>query len=85
MERRGVATPCPISFTKDEITRSRQQVTEWAKAYGEFERLRASLAGKDGSVSHEEYDEAMHRWHDNRATLELLRKWLDRLELNGSG
>ncbi|KAL3449208.1 hypothetical protein BJX65DRAFT_306269 [Aspergillus insuetus] len=36
-------------------------VTEWAETYGEFETLRASLAGKGGWVAHGEYDEAMRR------------------------
>jgi hypothetical protein len=81
MERRGLATPCPISFSKDEIDKSRQQVEAWADAYGEFDSLRANIAGKDGWVSHEEYDEAMRRWNDNKATLELLQERLDKLLL----
>ncbi|EAS33804.1 phosphotransferase enzyme family protein [Coccidioides immitis RS] len=81
MERRGLATPCPISFSKDEIDKSRQQVKEWADAYGEFESLRTDIVGKDGWVSHEEYGEAMRRWDNNRATLEILQERLDKLLL----
>ncbi|OJJ67105.1 hypothetical protein ASPBRDRAFT_34417 [Aspergillus brasiliensis CBS 101740] len=81
MERRGLAIPCPISFTEDEIDKSRQQVKEWADAYGEFDSLRTNIVGKDGWVSHEEYDEALRRWDNNRATLELLQERLDKLLL----
>ncbi|KAJ5555131.1 phosphotransferase enzyme family protein [Penicillium sp. DV-2018c] len=81
MERRGLATPCPISFSRDEIDKSRQQVKEWADAYGEFESLRTSIVGNDGWVSHEEYDEAIRRWDNNRATLEVLQERLDKLLL----
>ncbi|KAL4886851.1 kinase-like domain-containing protein [Aspergillus karnatakaensis] len=72
MQRRGVTTPCPISFSRDEIDQTGKQVEKWADAYGECESLRANIAGKDGWASHEEYDEAMSRWSDNRAKLELL-------------
>ncbi|GES57854.1 phosphotransferase enzyme family protein [Aspergillus terreus] len=82
MERRGLATPCPISFSKDEIDKSRRQVKEWADAYGEFDALRANIVGKDGWVSHEEYDEAMRRWDNNRATLERLQERLDKVLLH---
>ncbi|OOF93562.1 hypothetical protein ASPCADRAFT_53394 [Aspergillus carbonarius ITEM 5010] len=81
MDRRDLATPCPISFSKEEIDKSRQQVTEWADAYSEFDRLRANLVGKDGWVSHEEYDDAMRRWDSNRDTLVLLQERLDKLLL----
>ena len=81
MDRRGLATSCPIFFSKEEINKGRQQVTEWADAYSEFDRLRANLVGKDGWVSHEEYDDAMRRWDNNRATLERLQGRLDKLLL----
>jgi hypothetical protein len=48
MERRGLALPYPISFLKEEINKSQQQIKEWADAYGEFNRLRADIVGKDG-------------------------------------
>ncbi|GKZ24427.1 hypothetical protein AbraIFM66951_010481 [Aspergillus brasiliensis] len=81
MERRGLATPCPISFTEDEIDKSRQQVKEWADAYSEFNSLQTNIIGKDGWVSHEEYNEALRRWDNNKATLELLQERLDKLLL----
>ena len=82
MERRGLAIPCPISFSEGEIDKSRQQVKEWAEAYREFDSLREIIVGKDGWVSHEEYDKAMRRWDNNKATLDLLQERLDKLLLN---
>jgi hypothetical protein len=35
--------------------------------------------GKDGWVSHEEFEDAMHRWEENRATFEMLRERLEKL------
>ncbi|KAJ0415927.1 kinase-like domain-containing protein [Aspergillus carlsbadensis] len=78
MERRGVATPCPISFTQDEIDKGRQQAQDWADAFTELDSLRATVVGKDGWVSHEEYYEARRVWESSRATLELLQKRLDK-------
>jgi hypothetical protein len=48
MEHRGLALPCPISFSKEEINKSQRQIKEWADAYGEFNRLRADIISKDG-------------------------------------
>ncbi|KAE8401584.1 phosphotransferase enzyme family protein [Aspergillus pseudonomiae] len=79
MERRGLAIPCPISFSNDEISRTRQQVGAWAEVYGDFESLRTKLVGDDGWVSHEEYEEARRRWEANRVTLTMLRERLERL------
>ncbi|PWY91704.1 phosphotransferase enzyme family protein [Aspergillus sclerotioniger CBS 115572] len=81
MEHRGSAIPCPISFSKDEIDKSRRLVTEWVDAYGELDSLRAKIVGKDGWVSHEEYDEAMRRWDSKKPTLEFLQERLDKLLL----
>ena len=78
-ERRGLEIPCPISFSKEEIVDSRQQVAAWADAYTEFDGLRTQVMGKDGWVSHEEYREAMNRWEDHRATFEMLRERLEKL------
>lgn len=79
MERRGLALPCPISFSKEEIDRSRRQIKEWADLYGEFDRLRADIVGKDGWVSHDDYEEAKRRWENNRNHLDLLRERLEKL------
>ncbi|KAF4221630.1 hypothetical protein CNMCM6457_001781 [Aspergillus fumigatiaffinis] len=79
MERRGLALPCPISFSKEEIDKSRRQIKEWADAYGEFDRLRADIVGKDGWVSHDDYEEAMRRWENNRSHLDILRERLEKL------
>lgn len=73
MKDRDLKIPCPISFSKKEVDDNRQ----WAEAYGEFESLRFQLLGKEGWVSHEEYDEAMRRWEDNKAKLDLLRERLE--------
>ena len=78
-ERGGLGIPCPISFSKEEIVESRQQVAAWADAYAEFDSLRTQVMGKDGWVSHEEYKEAMSRWEDHRATFEILRERLEKL------
>lgn len=79
MERKGLTIPCPISFSEDEISRTRQQVNAWAKVYGDFESLRTKLVGDDGWVSHEEYEEARRRWETNRVTFMMLRERLERL------
>lgn len=81
MARREVdSVSCPISFSDEEISASRQQAEAWAEAYGEYEAVRAQLAGDDdGWVSHDEYDVAWSRWEAHRETLELLRKRLEEL------
>ncbi|RHZ46471.1 phosphotransferase family protein [Aspergillus thermomutatus] len=78
-ERRGLGIPCPISFLKEEIEESRQQATAWADAYKELDTLRTQVMGKDGWVSHEEFEDAMRRWEDNKATFEMLRERLEKL------
>ncbi|OJJ43599.1 hypothetical protein ASPZODRAFT_136051 [Penicilliopsis zonata CBS 506.65] len=77
MQRRGSAIPCPIFFSKTEIDESRQQAEAWADVFADFETLRETLLGDDGWVSHEDYDEAMRRWEENKATLENLKKRLE--------
>ncbi|RHZ48909.1 hypothetical protein CDV55_101627 [Aspergillus turcosus] len=78
---RGLEIPCPISFSKEEIEESRRQATAWADAYTELDTLRTQVVGKDGWVSHEEFEGAMRRWEDNRATFEMLRDRLEKLLL----
>ncbi|OJD27351.1 hypothetical protein ACJ73_01266 [Blastomyces percursus] len=58
-ERKCLHLQCPLSFTEAEIREKQQREQEWASVYGEFERLLANVAGKDGWVSHGEYKEAM--------------------------
>ena len=41
--------------------------------------LRTQVMGKDGWVSHGEYEEAMSRWEEHRATFEILRERLEKL------
>lgn len=79
IERRGLEVPCPISFTKHEIHEAREQAQAWATTFNEFNGLRAQIVGKDGWVSHEEYDEAMTQFNAHRKTLEELRTRLDQL------
>ena len=78
-KRRGINISCPISFTEDQIRETKEQAEEWAAAFNEFNNLRSQIVGKDGWVSHEEYEEAMARFIANKAPLEELRKSLDRL------
>lgn len=77
-KRRGIDVPCPISFTSEEIREAREQAEAWAVAFNEFNSLRARILGKDGWVSHEEYDEAMAQLNKNEKTLEELKERLDR-------
>ena len=79
LKGKGIDVPCPISFTNEEIQEARQQAQAWATAFNEFDGLRAQIAGKDGWVSHEEYDEAMAQFNAHKETLEGLRKRLDSL------
>jgi hypothetical protein len=78
-ERKGLNVPCPLSFTEEEIKDKRQQAQEWANVYGEFESLRAGIAGKDGWVSHYEYEEAMRIFKRHQGSLEILRERLEQL------
>ncbi|KAF7173882.1 hypothetical protein CNMCM5623_006128 [Aspergillus felis] len=78
-EQRGLETPCPILFSKEEIEESRDQAAAWADAYTELDTLRTQVMGKDGWVSHEEFEEAMRRWEDNKATFEMLQGRLEKL------
>ena len=78
-ERRGTAVPCPISFTQEEIAEAKQQAEVWAAAFKEFDGLRARIVGKDGWVSHNEYDKAMAQFETHKETLEDLQSRLDHL------
>lgn len=77
VKEKSLNMPCPLSFTEEEIKKKRQQAQEWANVYSEFESLRAGIAGKDGWVSHDEYEEAMRLFKKHQGSLENLR---DRLE-----
>ncbi|EAW21629.1 phosphotransferase family protein [Aspergillus fischeri NRRL 181] len=79
VKRRGLEIPCPISFPNEEIEESRRQATAWADAYNELDTLRTQVMGKDGWVSHEEFEDAMRRWEENRATFEILRERVEEL------
>ena len=78
-KRKDFTIPCPISFTKEEIKEGRQQAQAWADAYNEFDNLRSQIAGKDGWVSHDEYEEAIRRFESYKGNLETLRKRLEEL------
>ncbi|KAK2748309.1 hypothetical protein FQN57_000967 [Myotisia sp. PD_48] len=79
MKHRGLEIQCPISFSREEIDAPRQQLKAWAEAFNEYEGLRSQLLGREGWVSHEEYEEAMRQWESNKATLEVLRERLVKL------
>ncbi|KAJ9317115.1 hypothetical protein DTO271D3_2405 [Paecilomyces variotii] len=78
-EKSGSKVACPISFTQEEISNARDQAQAWADAFNEFEALRSDIAGKDGWVSHEEYEEAMARFEAHRGALETLQRRLEEL------
>ncbi|EEQ27989.1 hypothetical protein McanCB56680_006204 [Microsporum canis] len=75
--KNGVTPTCPISFTEEEIKEARQQAEEWGEAFGEFERFRTQLLGKDGWVSHEQYEDAKREFEDCKVELERLRRRLE--------
>lgn len=75
-EKTGSRAPCPISFTEEEIKQARQQAQAWADVYNEFDRLRTEIVGKDGWVSHEDYEDALRRFNSHKETLEKLGKQL---------
>ncbi|KAL4862978.1 hypothetical protein BDV12DRAFT_206848 [Aspergillus spectabilis] len=64
---------------KKDITASRRQAEAWAEAFNAYETLRADFSGHDGWVSHEEGEDALRRWDENKDTLETLRKRLEKL------
>lgn len=68
--RRRIRVPCPLTFTEEEIRQARQTAKEWTDAYNEFETLRSELLGKDGWVSHENFEEARRRFEAQRGQLE---------------
>lgn len=72
-EKRGFVYSCPISFTEEELKLAKIQAETWAEAYTRYETLRAQILGKDGWVSHEEYDNAMHEFKLHKDELERLR------------
>lgn len=76
-EKSGSKVACPISFTQEEISNARDQAQAWADAFNEFEALRSDIAGKDGWVSHKEYEEAMARFEAHRGALETLQRRLE--------
>lgn len=79
VKRQGMNVPCPISFTNEEIQEARQQAQAWAATFNEYDGVRAQIGGKDGWVSHEEYDKAMVQFNAHKETLEDLRERLDSL------
>lgn len=72
--KRGLECSCPISFTEGELRLAESRAEAWAEPYTAYETLRAQVLGKDGWVSHEEYNDAMHQFNLHRSELERLRK-----------
>lgn len=71
--KRGLAVACPLRFTEEEIRVSREEAEAWAEPFTQFSRLRDSILGKDGWVSHEDYDEAQEQFKNQKD--ELKRLW----------
>jgi hypothetical protein len=77
--------PCPISYSKEEISRYREEAEVWGIAYQKFSELRVGLVGeKDGWVSHEEYEEAKDRYEREKGHLAELQHELEQAG-GGSG
>lgn len=82
-ERFSTEKVCPISYSQEEVARSREEAEAWASVYEEFNTLRTQIVGdKEGWVSHEEYDEAKERYEENKGLIDGLRR---KLELAGGG
>lgn len=79
IKKKGLDMPCPLSFTEEVVKKKRRQAQEWANVYSEFESLRAGVAGKDGWVSHDEYEEAMRLFTMHKGRLEILRRRLEQV------
>ncbi|EZF33937.1 hypothetical protein H101_02514 [Trichophyton interdigitale H6] len=77
--RNGETPPCPISFTEYEILQARQQAEKWGEAFSEFENLRVQILGKEGWVSHEQYEEAKRQFDNSKGELKRLRERLDQI------
>lgn len=86
--KQGLEMSCPITFTEEEISTHRRTSQEWAEVFNEFNRVLMDMGGKDGWVSHEEFEEATRRFDEHREVLEGLQRRLDRivfeLEVSGS-
>jgi hypothetical protein len=72
--KKGMTSPCPISFTENEIQVARDNVEAWALAFKKYNKLRFDLLGDDGWVSHAEYDVAKTRFEARKNELDLLKK-----------
>src|SRR5690606_17475067 len=56
-QKRGVKDVCPINYAQEEISRHREIGDSWGKAFTEFNDLLLQMGGKDGWVSHDEFEE----------------------------
>lgn len=77
LEKEKHNPPCPFSYTPDEISRYRQTAHLWAEAYNEFSNLLAQVGGKDGWVSHDEFEEALRDLNERKGMLQELRMKVD--------
>jgi hypothetical protein len=75
--RRGLDIPCPIHYTPEEISKYRHTAQEWAEAFTEFSDLLGQAGGKDGWVSHDEFEQAAREFNEQKETLQRLRKKVD--------
>lgn len=73
-EQTRLTAPSPVSFTREQIKTKQRWAQEWAFPYNEYESLRSKILGKDGWVSHDEYEEAIGVFESHKGDLEILRK-----------
>ncbi|QSS58817.1 phosphotransferase enzyme family protein [Histoplasma capsulatum] len=74
----GCMIPCPINYSSGDISRFRAVVEEYAVAHGKFTSLLAQVGGgKDGWVSNEEFEKAMHLFNQHSGELKRVRKRVD--------
>lgn len=79
--KQGLTTSmsCPINFTEEEVLAHRETSQEWAEVFNRFNRLMMEMGGKDGWVSHDEFEEALRRLNEHREVLEGLQKQLSKI------
>ncbi|OAT01925.1 phosphotransferase enzyme family protein [Blastomyces dermatitidis ER-3] len=77
--KRGLTMSCLINFTEEEISTHWKASQEWAEVFNEFNCLLMEMGGKDGPVSHDEFEEATHRFNEHKEVLEGLQKHLSEI------
>jgi hypothetical protein len=75
--RQGLNIPCPIHYSPGEISKYRDIAQEWAEAFNAFSDLLGQVGGKDGWVSHDEFEQAVREFNEQKEALQRLRKKVD--------